>query len=62
VSADVDYRLLDRFLQAHRRNSEGRYDAAALERLRSVVELRRDAQQDSAAAAGGAVLRLPLHR
>jgi hypothetical protein len=50
VTSNVDYRLLERFLNAQRRNTEGRYDAEALNRLRSVVELRRQAQAGSGAA------------
>jgi hypothetical protein len=57
VTSNVDYRLLERFLNAQRRNTEGRYDAEALNRLRSVVELRRQAQAGSGAAS---VVVLPL--
>lgn len=57
MTSNVDYRLLERFLNAQRRNTEGRYDAEALNRLRSVVELRRQAQAGSGAAS---VVVLPL--
>jgi hypothetical protein len=58
VSSNVDYRLLERFLAAQRRNTEGRYDAEALNRLRTVVELRRHERARS--ATGGSVVPLPL--
>jgi len=58
VSSNVDYRLLERFLAAQRRNTDGRYDAEALNRLRSVIELRR--HDRARTATGGSVVLLPL--
>jgi hypothetical protein len=59
-SNNVDYRLLDRFVAAQRRNTDARYDVHALERLRTVVELRRDERRRGAAAGGASVVPLPL--
>ncbi len=42
MTGNVDYRLLDRFVDAQRENTDNRYDVQALDRLRTVIELRRD--------------------
>lgn len=60
MTGNVDYRLVERFLDAQRRNLDGRYDVAALNRLHTVIELRRDERTAKAAAPGGSVVPLPL--
>lgn len=60
MATTVDYRLLERFLAAQRRNTDGRYDIGALERLRTVVELRRDDRRHERPARAASVLPFPL--
>ncbi len=58
-ATNVDYRLLDRFLAALRENTDRRYDVDALDRLRTVVELRRETRRRGRTPAGS-VVTLPL--
>jgi len=52
--------LLDRFVDAQRENTDSRYDIQALDRLRTVVELRRDDRRRGRPHRGSAVVPLPL--
>jgi hypothetical protein len=60
VSENVDYRLLDRFVDAQRANTDSRYDIQALDRLRTVIELRRDDRRGGRPHRGSSVVPLPL--
>jgi hypothetical protein len=60
VPGQVDYRLLERFVDAQRRNTDGRYDLRALDRLRDVIELRRYERTRAVAVPDGSVVPLPL--
>ena len=57
---NVDYRLLDRFVDAQRENTDSRYDIQALDRLRTVIELRRDDRRRSRPYRAGSVVLIPL--
>jgi hypothetical protein len=60
VTENVDYSLLDRFVDAQRENTDSRYDIDALDRLRTVIELRREDRGRPRAPRGGSVVPLPI--
>jgi len=60
VTGNVDYRLLDRFVDAQRENTDSRYDVQALDRLRTVVELRRDDRRRGRLHRSSSIVPLPL--
>jgi hypothetical protein len=60
VTENVDYSLLDRFVDAQRENTDSRYDIEALDRLRTVIEIRREDRGRTRAARGGSVVPLPI--
>jgi hypothetical protein len=60
VSGNVDYRLLDRFVEAQRENTDSRYDVQALDRLRTVIELRREDRRHGRPQRASSVVPLPL--